>query len=154
MAYTWKKNPLFLSYHGVNVYHIFVHDFTGEGIREYCYGLTPYCSDEGGTKDNPTFSVCNLSTWKYGVNVLDAIKRAIDIGELTQKGIKRNKKENYNIVFRIAAEVEASSEAEAIKISKDEFLNIKKFDIKSIDINLIRADNKVIISPHNERIYE
>lgn len=92
MAYVWEDNPLFLSYNGVDVYYIFRNDFESEGVREYWYGLTPAGSDNGGDACNPTFDVRDLSTWGSIVDVgeesvKEAIRRAIDIGELTQEGI-------------------------------------------------------------------
>lgn len=53
----WVDPEVFLTHHGVTIYHVYKNDDLAEGVRFYWYGTSPTASDETGTD---TFDVRDL----------------------------------------------------------------------------------------------
>jgi len=61
MALKWIPNELVLKHKGVFIYHIYRHDDHEGGVREYCFGLDEFGSDDGTDEDSGTLcSMCGI----------------------------------------------------------------------------------------------
>ena len=87
MPYGWVEPEVFVEHSGVKVFHIYKNDFVDEGRRE-CWFTTDVC---GGDSDDPcAFDVRDLSTFEAGKPYAQAVREAIDKGELKQEKPRRD----------------------------------------------------------------
>lgn len=85
MPYMWVPPEVFLEHKGVVIYHVY-RDDNIDDPREYWYGYSETCSDEG----DDVFDVRTLPNPDGLTDHADIIRRAIDMGILTQEGIKES----------------------------------------------------------------
>lgn len=83
---------LFLSHKGINIYHTYKDDDIDGVVSSFHFD-----TKEASSRDNfSSFDVRNLSTWKEDRNIFSekaikqAIKKAINKGELTELGIEES----------------------------------------------------------------
>lgn len=90
MPYAWVDPDVAFEHGDVKVYHVYKNDIMDEGVRNYWYGWSPRCNDDGDDSFDArdlahTLNLPTPGTWKEIVLVL---KEAIDRGVLTKEGIK------------------------------------------------------------------
>jgi len=85
MPYEWVESEVFMTYRGIEIYHIYKNDFTDSGVRDCWYSLNSAGSDNDPHGENGTFDHRELSTPPCGGDGIPwVIKSAIDRGEPQQ----------------------------------------------------------------------
>lgn len=90
MPYQWVPSSVFMTYRGVNFYHVYRHDM-GNEVRKYSYGWDPDCSEE---EERAVFDVRDLA-YTLGLPCPDSeaeiravLAAAVDRGLWTPSGPK------------------------------------------------------------------
>jgi len=80
MPEAWVDPEIFMSYRGVDIYHVYKNDHVSDGVRSYWYGTECSASDDNefDPENNPVFDVRELPSYRLDMPHEDIIKAAID----------------------------------------------------------------------------